>query len=207
MFPPKCAMVCCYGQTYIGRVGAAACPALLCRTPYDKGQTTYIQIARALSSNGYTAIVQDIRGRGISDGAYFWQFQNNAETFDAQDGYDTVEWAAGIPGSDGQVGTWGHSYPSWCIWRLAGTQPPHLKALFASGMSARLLDLNFGIFETGRRLQWTYKMAVNARHPRRGTNLDPNPRRKPMSSGTKWNEESGSGICRWMNFLTIFFPP
>ena len=144
-------------------VEAAACPVLLCRTPYDKGQNTYIQIARALASNGYIAIVQDIRGRGISDGEYFWQFQNNAETFDAQDGYDTVEWAAGLPDSDGQVGTWGHSYPSWCIWRLAARQPPHLKALFASGMSARLLDLNFGIFETGRRLQWTYKMAVNAR--------------------------------------------
>ena len=121
------------------------------------------RLHRHLASSGYIAIVQDIRGRGISDGEYFWQFQNNAETFDPQDGYDTIEWAADIPGSDGQVGTWGHSYPSWCIWRLAGTQPPSLKALFASGMSARLLDLNFGIFETGRRLQWTYKMAVNAR--------------------------------------------
>ena len=91
--------------------GAAACPVLLCRTPYDKSQDTYIQIARALASNGYIAIVQDIRGRGISDGEYFWQFQNNAETFDAQDGYDTVEWAASIPGSDGQVGTWGAFLP------------------------------------------------------------------------------------------------
>ncbi len=25
-------------------VGAAACPVLLCRTPYDKGQEAYIQI-------------------------------------------------------------------------------------------------------------------------------------------------------------------
>ena len=78
-------------------VGATACPVLLCRTPYDKSQDTYIQIARALAANGYIAVVQDIRGRGISDGEYFWQFQNNAETFDAQDGYDTVEWAASIP--------------------------------------------------------------------------------------------------------------
>ena len=78
-------------------IEAAACPVLLCRTPYDKGQEVYIQIARALASNGYIAVVQDIRGRGISDGEYFWQFQNNTETFDAEDGYDTVEWAAGIP--------------------------------------------------------------------------------------------------------------
>ena len=77
-------------------IEAAACPVLLCRTPYDKGQEVYIQIARVLASNGYIAVVQDIRGRGISDGEYFWQFQNNTETFDAEDGYDTVEWAAGI---------------------------------------------------------------------------------------------------------------
>ena len=55
-------------------IEAAACPVLLCRTPYDKGQEVYIQIARALASNGYIAVVQDIRGRGISDGEYFWQF-------------------------------------------------------------------------------------------------------------------------------------
>ena len=112
-------MVYCCGQTYIVLSGRQPTRPYCVARPYDKGQDTYIQIARALTSNGYIAIVQDIRGRGISDGEYFWQFQNNAETFDAQDGYDTVEWAAGIPGSDGQVGTWGHSYPSWCIWRLA----------------------------------------------------------------------------------------
>ena len=52
-------------------VGEAACPVLLCRTPYDKGQDTYIQIAQALAGNGYIAVVQDIRGRGVSDGEYF----------------------------------------------------------------------------------------------------------------------------------------
>ena len=43
-------------------VRSAACPVLLCRTPYDKGQAAYIQIARVLASKGYIAIVQDIRG-------------------------------------------------------------------------------------------------------------------------------------------------
>ena len=43
-------------------IEAAACPVLLCRTPYDKGQEVYIQIARALASNGYIAVVQDIPG-------------------------------------------------------------------------------------------------------------------------------------------------
>ena len=46
---------------------------------------------------------------------------------------------------------------------MAETQPPALKAIFAGGISMGLLDLNFGVFETGRRLQWTHKMAVDAR--------------------------------------------
>ena len=35
---------------------------------------------------------------------------------------------------------------AWCIWQLAGAAPPHLGALFASGMASRILDLTFGVF-------------------------------------------------------------
>lgn len=150
-------------------------PVLLCRTPYDKLLPSYIESARDLASRGYTVVVQDIRGRHASDGEFFWQFRDNDETCDAEDGYDAVEWVASLPYSDGQVGTWGNSYASWCIWRLAAMRPPHLKALYASGMSARLLDLNFGVFETGRRLQWTYMMAADARR-RAGSGSGPRDR-------------------------------
>ena len=171
-------------------------PVLLCRTPYDKARNGYIRTARELAACGYIAVVQDIRGRYASDGEYFWQFQDNAQTFDAADGYDTVEWAATLPGSDRQVGTWGHSYPSWCIWRLAATQPPHLKALFASGMSARLLDLNFGVFETGRRLQWTHKMAVDARR-RAGEQFGP---RTADEADVQWHEVERA---KWIWYLPL----
>ncbi len=138
-------------------------PVLLCRTPYDKRRDTYLADAHELASRGYVVAVQDIRGRYASDGEFFWQFQDNSDTYDAEDGYEAAMWAASLPGSDGQVGTWGHSYPSWCIWRLAATSPPPVKAVFASGMGANLLKLNFGVFETGRRLQWTYQNAADAR--------------------------------------------
>lgn len=138
-------------------------PVLLCRTPYDKSKDTYIEVATKLASRGYIVATQDIRGRYASDGEFFWQFQNNSETYDTEDGYDAVNWADSLPGSDGQVGTWGHSYASWCIWRLAASNPSPLKAIFASGMGANLLRLNFGVFETGRRLQWTYQNAADAR--------------------------------------------
>lgn len=66
---------------------------------------------------------------------------------------------AGLAGSDGQVGTWGHSYLSWCIWRMVPTRPPHLGAIFAGGMAVSLMDMTSCIFDTGRRLQWTYGTA------------------------------------------------
>ena len=168
-------------------------PVLLQRTPYDKASESNAATAWDLASRGYVVAVQDIRGRYASEGEFIWQFQEGAGAVDAQDGYDAVEWAAGLPGSDGQVGTWGHSYPSWCIWQLAGTAPPHLGALFASGMASRILDLTFGVFETGRRLQWTYNMAVDARR-RAGDERGPSTR---SEADLQWQEvERGKWIWR-----------
>ena len=174
-------------------VSGGGYPVLLQRTPYDKASESNAATARDLAARGYVVAVQDIRGRYASEGDFIWQFQDGADTFDAQDGYDAVEWAARLPGSDGQVGTWGHSYPSWCIWQLAGAAPPHLGALFASGMASRILDLNFGVFETGRRLQWTYNMAVDARR-RAGDDRGPSTR---AEADLQWHEvERGKWIWR-----------
>ena len=166
---------------------------LLQRTPYDKASESNAETARDLAARGYVVAAQDIRGRHASEGDFIWQFQEGADTVDARDGYDAVEWAASLPGSDGQVGTWGHSYPSWCIWQLAGAAPPRLGALFASGMASRILDLNFGVFETARRLQWTYNMAVDARR-RAGDDRGPSTR---AEADMQWQEvERGKWIWR-----------
>ena len=77
-------------------------PVLLQRTPYDKASESNAATARNLAARVYVVAVQDIRGRYASEGDFIWQFQDSADTFDAQDGYDAVEWAARLPGSDGQ---------------------------------------------------------------------------------------------------------
>jgi putative CocE/NonD family hydrolase len=171
-------------------------PVLLCRTPYDKQREEYVETAYALAARGYIAVVQDIRGRGASDGEFIWSFGDNSKTSDGEDGYDSVGWAASLPGSDGQVGTWGHSYPAWVTWRLAAENPPHLKAIFPSGISARLLDLNFGIFETGRRLQWTHMMAADARS-RAGDKTGPRTRQEAEYN---WQEVYRG---KWIWFLPL----
>ncbi len=74
-------------------------PAILGRTPYDK----YGEIHHGLmaAARGYVFIVQDMRGRNTSEGERY-PFKH-----EGQDTYDSVEWAASLPYSDGKVGMTG----------------------------------------------------------------------------------------------------
>ena len=78
-------------------------PALLQRTPYSKNPGQDDNQFRRLAARGYVVVVQDTRGRYMSDGV--------ARPHDeGEDGYDTVEWAAKLPYVSGRVGTFGGSY-------------------------------------------------------------------------------------------------
>lgn len=100
-------------------------PIALARTPYGKDFATSstsmdaVRMARA----GYIVVIQDTRGRFASEGE--WQ----PFFYEGQDGYDTVEWAASLPGSNGNVGMWGGSYVGFTQWVTAVQNPPHLKAI------------------------------------------------------------------------------
>src|SRR5689334_19275887 len=71
-------------------------PVLLQRTPYDKRNERGFGVKAA--SRGYLVVVQDVRGRYSSDGDWY-PFKN-----ESNDGYDTVEWVASLPHSNGKVG-------------------------------------------------------------------------------------------------------
>ena len=152
--------------------GGGPYPVLVCRTPYDKRMDALSRTGRYLAAHGYQCAIQDIRGRYASDGEFKLARLGQSATDDAHDGFDTVEWAAGLADSDGQVGVWGHSYSSWAIWTLAPTQPPHLKGIFGSGMGTRILDHTFGIFDLGRRFHWMYQQGADARR-RSGAKFGP----------------------------------
>ncbi len=143
--------------------GSGPFPVLLCRTCYDKSHSRYSYMASELARRGYIAVVQDIRGRHSSDGEWAWHLSHEGPEVEQKDGYDACEWAARIDGSDGQVGTFGNSYPSWCIWQMAAAQPPSLKAIFTSGFPVTTLENSCGVFETGIRLRWHHQMAVSSR--------------------------------------------
>ncbi len=100
-------------------------PVALTRTPYGKDLSTsnsYLDAVR-LAREGYIVIIQDVRGRFNSEGE--WYPMRN----EAQDGFDTVEWAGQLPGSNGSVGMFGASYSGFTQWAAAMEAPPHLKAI------------------------------------------------------------------------------
>jgi putative CocE/NonD family hydrolase len=100
-------------------------PVLLSRQPYNKDVNINLMYADPvrLAAHGYIVVMQDVRGRYASDG----EFTPSEQEF--EDGFDSVEWAAGLPGSDGQVGTFGRSYHSETQWRAAVMEPPALKSM------------------------------------------------------------------------------
>ena len=141
-------------------------PVLVCRTPYGKqGEAfgaDYVMRARAIARQGYVVVVQDVRGRYASDGEYRWLQSEEAQGIHADDGYDTTEWAAALPQSDGHVGTWGNSYDGYTGLRTAGAKPPPLAAAFVSGVAERLTDENRGIWKP-LYLAWLSGMAADVR--------------------------------------------
>src|SRR5260370_16317645 len=81
-------------------------PALIYRTSYGKhfALQEYNTFAKAVT-RGYAVVVQDVRGRYASEGA-FVPYQN-----EGRDGYDTIEWVANQSCCAANAGTFGLSYP------------------------------------------------------------------------------------------------
>jgi putative CocE/NonD family hydrolase len=98
-------------------------PVLLERTPYDKAVDKEIDIGERAAAQGYVVIVQDVRGRFTSGGEWY-PFRH-----ESQDGYDTVEWAAHLPYSNGKVGMFGSSYVGATQMLAAIAHPPHLAGI------------------------------------------------------------------------------
>jgi len=112
-------------------------PTIVMRTPYLK---TDDEVERAphwgalFAAHGYAFLMQDVRGRGDSDGRFDFFFQ------EANDGYDTVEWIARQPWSDGQVGMMGSSYLGTLQWLAARLRPPALRCIAPTAAAGRWFD-------------------------------------------------------------------
>ncbi len=114
--------------SYIARpVGKGPFGVVMQRTPYTR---ILHPAGRFWASHGYIFVAQHVRGRDVSDGADFGDYDT-----DVRDGYDAVEWAAKLPGANGKVGLIGHSDEGRLAWYAAVSAPPHLAAFAPSAAS------------------------------------------------------------------------
>ena len=138
-------------------------PAILVRTPYNKllsGNSDFLNMIDAAHA-GYALAIQDIRGRFASDGE--WR-QDSMIGVEGIDGYDSVEWMAGQPWSDGNVGMAGGSYLAALQWVTAMENPPHLKAIapwIGATSTPAEAELTGGVAALYMAASWVPMMAVD----------------------------------------------
>jgi putative CocE/NonD family hydrolase len=140
--------------------GSGRHPVLVHRTPYSKDDwwvvgTLMFNPVQAVE-RGYAVVVQDSRGRFKSDGDWVPFF------CEAPDGYDTVEWAAAQPWSDGRVGIYGSSYNGVTTVQALVAAPPHLKACVSYMTGANYHQgwvYSGGAFELAFNLWWALHQA------------------------------------------------
>ncbi|MFT4198560.1 MAG: CocE/NonD family hydrolase [Pseudoxanthomonas sp.] len=138
-------------------------PVILMRTQYGKEaaqvQPSRFQTPAWYASHCYIVVIQDVRGQYASDGE-FYEYAN-----ERQDGYDSVEWAARLPGSNGKVGMYGSSYVGATQWLAATGTPPSLKAIVPSNTGSDYYDgwtYENGAFRLGFIQPWMMGLALTA---------------------------------------------
>lgn len=118
-------------------------PILMNRTPYScspYGEANF----RALWNNhwkyycreNYIIVIQDVRGRWMSEGEFadvrpfIKDKKTNSDIDEASDTYDAIDWMVkNLPNNNGNVGTFGISYPGFYATMTAASGHPALKAV------------------------------------------------------------------------------
>lgn len=159
-------------------------PVLLQRTPYDKRGA--VDFGYKAAAHGYVVIVQDVRGRYTSEGEWY-TFKHESD-----DGYDTIEWAAALPYSNGKVGMWGGSYVGATQMLAAIAHPPHLAGICPVVTSSNYHEswtYQGGAFEQWFNESWTSGLAQDTLNIRvhKETNARQLIRKLPLDSYPLFN--------------------
>ena len=133
-------------------------PILLMRQPYGREIASTVVYAhpRWYAAQGYIVVIQDVRGRGTSEGKF------DLFTYEVADGLDTINWVSQLPNSTGKVGMYGFSYQGMTQLYTAANQPECLKAI-APAMAAYDLYTDWayenGAFCLFANLAWAIQLA------------------------------------------------
>ena len=122
-------------------------PCILLRSP--AGRTSYWIDFAKLAQEGYVVAIQETRSALDSEGKTFPFVADGWGTL--QDGYDTVEWLAHSPYTNGKIGTWGASSLGITQLLMAPANPPHLKCQYILVAAASIY--HHGLFPGGQLLK------------------------------------------------------
>ncbi len=114
---------------------------------------------------GYVVVVQEVRGRYGSEGTW------RPYTRIREDAWDTVEWAAAQPWSNGDVGLYGACALGTMAIQGAVAAPPALKAVFAYETATDYTSgwtYSNGAFELGFQMSWIWTALATETIPRLG---------------------------------------
>ena len=153
---------------YVPRDHSKAYPIMLNRTPYScqpygpNGYPGRIGPSAYMEQEGYIFVIQDVRGRWMSEG----QYDNMRPHVDGEmpidessDTYDTIDWLLkNVPNNNGKVGMWGISYPGFYT---AAALPEQHPALVAASPQAPISDFFFDDFHHQGAYLLSYLMATN----------------------------------------------
>ena len=151
--------------------GPGPWPVVMTRTPYlkdgrpdkekdpdgSKGRAALAKAAKRYTDAGFVFVHQDVRGKGHSQGFYA-AFEN-----DVEDGYDSVEWAAAQPWSNGKIGLSGGSAMGITSNEAAMAAPPHLMAAYVVVAPYDLLANSYigGVLKEKDVLGWSKGQGVS----------------------------------------------
>ncbi len=132
-----------FTTAYIPKDTTESHPILMTRTPYscapygqDKWRNYGDGYYRYYLREGYILVIQDVRGRWMSEGRFadvrpFIKNKASGKDIDeASDTYDAIDWLVkNLPHNNGRVGVFGISYPGFYSTMAAASGHPALKAV------------------------------------------------------------------------------
>ncbi len=163
-------------------------PTLLMRQPYGRDIASTVVFAHPIwfARHGYNVVVQDVRGRGDSEGE-FYPFRN-----EAKDGAETIAWLRSRPECNGTIGMYGFSYQGATQLLAAAEQPDGLLCI-APAMTA--CDLYHGWFYQQGALQFASTLGWGLQL------LKADARRKGLREASDRLEEAWANLSAQNHFL------
>jgi putative CocE/NonD family hydrolase len=132
-----------YTAIYLPRDSSEKHPILMRRTPYSSApygsnnfpESFWNSYYRLYMRENYIMVVQDVRGKYMSEGSFedvrpFNPAKSGTQVDEASDTYDAVDWLVNnLPGNNGKVGAFGISYPGFYATMVALSNHPAVKAV------------------------------------------------------------------------------